>query len=96
MNLQEMKNIILQDEETKAEYEALAPEYELVKAVLNARKTAKLTQQQLADKAGVDRADISKLENGNANPTFNMLQRLAESMNMSIKLEFVPKSIAKQ
>ncbi|MFR9542741.1 MAG: helix-turn-helix transcriptional regulator [Rikenellaceae bacterium] len=91
MNLQEMKAVLLQDEETKAEYEALAPEYELIKAVLSARKTAKLTQQQLADKAGVDRADISKLENGNANPTFNMLQRLAESMNMSIKLEFVPK-----
>lgn len=91
MNLQEMKEVLLKDEETKAEYEALAPEYELIKAVLNARKAAKLTQQQLADKAGVDRADISKLENGNANPTFNMLQRLAESMNMSIKLEFVPK-----
>ena len=96
MNLQEMKTILLKDEETRAEYEALAPEYELIKAVLNARKTSKLTQQQLADKAGVDRADISKLENGNANPTFNMLQRLAESMNMSIKLEFVPKGIAKQ
>ncbi|MFI3326559.1 MAG: helix-turn-helix transcriptional regulator [Clostridia bacterium] len=92
MNLQEMKAVLLKDEETKAEYEALAPEYELIKAVLNARKLAKLTQQQLADKAGIDRADISKLENGNANPTFNMLQRLAESMNMSIKLEFVPKS----
>ncbi|MFI3326651.1 MAG: helix-turn-helix transcriptional regulator [Clostridia bacterium] len=91
MNLQEMEAVLLKDEETKAEYEVLAPEYELIKAVLNARKTAKLTQQQLADKAGVDRADISKLENGNANPTFNMLQRLAESMNMSIKLEFVPK-----
>lgn len=96
MNLQEMKEVLLQNEETKIEYEALAPEYELIKAVLNARKTAKLTQQQLADKAGVDRADISKLENGNANPTFNMLQRLAEGMDMTLKLEFVPKNIAKQ
>ena len=44
MNLQEMKTILLNDEETRVEYEALAPEYELIKAVLNARKTSKLNE----------------------------------------------------
>ncbi len=92
MNLEEMKNELLNDPETKTEYESLESEYELIRAVLRARKVAKLTQQQLADKAGVDRADISKLENGKANPTFDMLRRLADSMNMSIRLEFVPKA----
>ncbi len=91
MTFEEMKSEILKNPEVQFEYEALKPEYEVVRAVLNARKKSHLTQQQLADKIGVDRSDISKLENGNANPTFSMLQRIAEGMNMNVRLEFVPK-----
>ena len=36
-------------------------------------------------------ADISKLENGIRNPSLKLLKRLAEGMNMTLKLEFVPK-----
>ena len=36
-------------------------------------------------------ADISKLENGTRNPSLKLLKRLVEGMNMTLKLEFVPK-----
>ena len=45
-----------------------------------------------AGKAAVVQADISKLENGNANPSLRTLQRLADGLGMRIKLEFVPSS----
>ena len=35
---------------------------------------------------------ISKIENGIANPTLAVLKRLAEGMDMVLKLEFVPKN----
>lgn len=54
-------------------------------------KKTNLTQQQLADKIGINRADISKLENGKSNPTIALLQRIAEGMDMTLKVEFVPK-----
>lgn len=91
MKLQEMKAKILENPEARAEYERLKPQYDLVRSVLEARKKTNLTQQQLADITGINRADISKLENGNANPTLALLQRLADGMGMSLKLEFVPK-----
>lgn len=91
MKLQEMKAKILENPEARAEYERLKPQYSLVRSVLEARKKTNLTQQQLADITGINRADISKLENGNANPTLALLQRLADGMGMSLKLEFVPK-----
>lgn len=91
MKLQEMKDKILENPEARAEYERLKPQYDLVRSVLEARKKTNLTQQQLADITGINRADISKLENGNANPTLALLQRLADGMGMSLKLEFVPK-----
>ena len=36
---------------------------------------------------------VSKLENGNSNPTLGMLKRLADGMGMTVKLQFVPKQI---
>ena len=86
-----MKSEILENAEVQAEYEKLKPEYDVVRAVLEARKKNHLTQQQLADRTGINRADISKLENGSTNPSIALLQRIAEGMDMQLKLEFVPK-----
>ena len=91
MEWSKVRNEILSNPEVKKEYETLKPEYEIIRAVLNARKTKNLTQQQLADRTGVNRADISRLENGNSNPTIAQLQRIADGMDMTLKVEFVPK-----
>lgn len=82
----EMKN-----PEFKAAYEALEPEYNLIQALIDARKSQNLTQKQLSELTGVDQADISKMETGISNPTLRMLQRLANGMGMRVKLEFVPR-----
>lgn len=91
MEWPKVRNEILSNTEVKKEYEKLKPEYEIIRAVLNARKNRNLTQQQLADRTGINRADISRLENGNSNPTIAQLQRIAEGMDMVLKVEFVPK-----
>ena len=89
-NFRDLLNERLQNEDFKKEYDSLEPEYELVKAFLEARKNADMTQSELAKASGVAQSDISKLENGNSNPTVKMLWRLADSMNMHLKIEFVP------
>lgn len=91
MSLEHLKEeMFKQEPKLKVEYDLLQEEYDLKRAILEARKKANMTQQQLADITGIDRADISKLENGNTNPTVALLQRIAEGMNMKLKLEFVP------
>ena len=67
----------LEDPEFKAEWEALQPELSLVQAMIDARKVSGLTQKELSERTGIAQADISKLENGNANPSLRTLQRLA-------------------
>lgn len=89
-NFRDLLNERLKDEDFKKEYDELTPEYEVVKAFLNARKQSNMTQKELSEKSGVAQSDISKLENGNSNPSIKMLQRLASSMDMHIKVEFVP------
>ncbi len=80
-----------QDIEFKTEYDLLEPEFAVIQAIIKARKDNKLTQKQFAVRTGIAQADISKLENGNANPSIKTLQRLANGMGMKLRLEFLPK-----
>lgn len=73
------------------EYEAIEPEMEVIRAIVEARTSQNMTQKELAEKIGMNQADISKLENGTRNPSVNLLKKLAEGMGMKLKIEFVPK-----
>ncbi|WP_302964470.1 helix-turn-helix domain-containing protein [uncultured Adlercreutzia sp.] len=80
----------LRDPEFRAEWDALEPEFQIAKAMLDGRTARNLTQKELAEITGITQSDISKLENGNANPSLRTLERLAAGLGMRIKLEFVP------
>ena len=81
----------MKDEEFKKEYEAIQPEMDVIRAIVDARTSQNLTQKELSERTGINQADISKLENGTKNPSINLLKRLAEGMGMTLKIEFVPK-----
>ncbi len=81
----------MQDPELVREYEAIQPEMDVIRAIVNARTSQNLTQNELAKRTGINQADISKLENGTRNPSVNLLKRLAEGMGMRLKIEFIPK-----
>lgn len=81
----------LQDEEFKKEYDNLQPEFDVVRAIVDARVSQNLTQKELAERTGINQADISKLENGTRNPSINLLKRLADGMDSVLKIEFIPK-----
>lgn len=82
----------LQDEAFKKEWHNSECEYNLIKSLVSARKECHMTQKELAEKTGIAQADISKIETGNANPALSTLKRLAEGMDMILKLEFIPKN----
>lgn len=82
----------LKNPEFQKEYEKIQPEMDVIRAMVDARVSQNLTQQQLAERTGINQADISKLENGTRNPSLNLLKRLADGMDMILKIEFIPKS----
>ena len=81
----------VQDEDFKKEYDNLQPEFDVIRAIVDTRVSLNLTQKQLAERTGINQADISKLENGTRNPSINLLKRLADGMDMALKIEFVSK-----
>jgi len=78
----------MKDPEFKKEYDALEPEFEIIQAMIDARKNSGMTQKELADKTGIAQSDISKIENGNANPSIRTLQRLAKGMGKKLHISF--------
>lgn len=78
----------LKNPEFKAEYDALEPEFAIIQAMIDARRETGLTQKELSEKTGINQADISKLERGNANPSLKTLKRLAAVMGRTLKVEF--------
>ncbi|MCQ2412624.1 MAG: helix-turn-helix domain-containing protein [Sphaerochaetaceae bacterium] len=86
----EFKKKSLDNPEIKAEYDALQPEYDIIQALIEARKEQKMTQKDLSVATGITQADISRIENGTRNPSLEMIKRLAAGMGMRLKLEFVP------
>jgi predicted transcriptional regulator len=89
--LKQFKDEQMQDAEFEREYETIQPEMDVIRAMVEARTSQNLTQKELAERTGINQADISKLENGTRNPSVNLLKRLAEGMGMALKIEFVPK-----
>lgn len=83
------KKKVLSNEEVKAEYDALAPEYDLIQAMIDARVSQNLTQKDLSNLTGITQADISRIENGTRNPSLAMLKRIAAGLGMQLRLEFV-------
>lgn len=88
MKLSDLKNTYLADPSVKEEYENLEPEFQIVQSIIDARIERNMTQQELADSTGINRTDLSKLENGNANPSLKTLKRVAAGLGKRIEIRF--------
>ena len=89
-DIQNYLNEQLKNDNFKREWNKLQPEFKIMDALIEARKTQHITQKQLSELTGIAQGDISKLENGSANPSIKTLQRLANGLGMMLKIEFVP------
>ena len=80
---------LLKNPKIKAEYDALAPEYELIEQLITARAEKNMTQKQLAEKIGTKQSNIARLESGNYNPSFKFLQRVAGALNKKLSISLL-------
>ena len=71
----EFKKKSLENPEIREAYEALQPEYDIIQAMIDARKSQNMTQKDLSAATGITQADISRIENGTRNPSLEMVKR---------------------
>ena len=76
--------------DSRNKYEERAQMFIISEMLKEARKEAKLTQEQLAEKAGTKKSYISKIENAKGNIQLSTLIRIFEKgLNRKIGLTFL-------
>lgn len=82
-----IKKQLMNDPEFEAEYNELGPRYELISQLIEARKNQKMTQEELAKRAGTRKSNISRLESGSYNPSLDFLIKIAKSLGKNVHIE---------
>ena len=80
----------MKDPKYRKEHEALAAEFALARAVIEARVRAGLTQEQLAQRMDTTQSVIARLESGRTRPSTQTLERLALATGTRLKISFEP------
>ena len=81
---------LLKDKNVRKEYEKLLPEFELAKSIIEQRQRKKMTQEQVAKKAGMPQSTISRIEGlTHGLPKLSTLKKIADALDAKvvIKLE---------
>ena len=78
----------LKKHNNKNEFNNLEPQYQVIREMIKAREEKNMTQVELSKLTGISQADISRLENGEANPTIEMLNRIAYAFGKKLELQF--------
>jgi DNA-binding XRE family transcriptional regulator len=72
--------------ELRKEYEALASQYDIIDAVIEARIEKQMTQADLAERADTKQSNISRFESGNYNPSIGFLQKIAGALDKQLEI----------
>lgn len=63
----------------------------IINQYIEYRKIRNLTQGDLADIMGIKRPNISRFETGQYNPSLDLLVKMAESMDLEIRIDLIDK-----
>jgi len=74
-------------------HEELAPEFALSRALIQARVSAGLTQEELAKRMETTQSVIARLESGRTRPSTQTLERLAAATNTRLVITFEPATV---
>ena len=80
----------LKNPEFRAEYEALEPEFALIRQLIDLRIKRGLSQRQLAKRAEMQQPTIARLEGGRT-ASLKTLRRVAEALDAEVQVSLVPR-----
>ncbi|MDE0166494.1 MAG: helix-turn-helix transcriptional regulator [Bryobacterales bacterium] len=80
----------MKDPDYRKAHEALKPEFEIARALIEARARAGLTQEQLAGRMKTTQSVVARLESGRARPSTQTLERVAAATGTRLKITFEP------
>lgn len=82
----EVKAMLMKDQEFKDEYERLKPRYDIISQIIEERSKQSITQEELALRVGTQKSNISRLESGTYNPSLDFLVKVAHSLGKEMQI----------
>ena len=79
----------LEDPAVQAEYDALAPEFEIATELVRARLRAGLSQAEVAARMGTSQSTIARLERGQTLPSTKTLLRFAQATGSRFQIRLL-------
>lgn len=81
------------DADYKAAYDALGEEFDLARALIEARTGAGLSQSQLAKRMKTSQSYIARIEGGKVRPSADALERFAQATHTRLRIIFEPQAV---
>lgn len=78
-----------EDPELQREYERLGPRFQVIDAIVKARKQGGLSQRELAERIGVTKTIVSRLESGDYSPRLETVYDLARALGYRLDVKLV-------
>ena len=92
MTFREHRKELLKDKRVREEYEKLLPEYELSRSIIEQRLKKKMTQGDVAKKAGMPQSTISRIEGlTHGLPKLSTLKKIANALDAKIVIKLKAK-----
>lgn len=88
MNLTTLKAKALKNQKVQQAYAELESEFALIDFLLTMRQKSGLTQEEIAERMGTKKSNISRLEKGNGNPSWKTLEKYAHACGFDIMMRF--------
>lgn len=80
------------DDSYKAAYDALDEEFQLARALIEARTRAGLSQTQLARRMKTSQSYVARIEGGKVRPSTGALERFAQATGTRLRIVFEPEA----
>jgi DNA-binding XRE family transcriptional regulator len=87
--MSDVKRELLKDEEFRAAFVQLEDEFALAAQLIEARKKAHMTQDEVASRMGTTQSVVARLESGHPLPSLRSLKRYAQAVNSKIEIRVV-------
>lgn len=95
MDWKDYKKELLKNPKVKKEYEKLHPEFILASSLIEARTKKKMTQEDVAKKAGVSQSTIARVEGlTHGIPKLSTLEKIANALGAKLVVKLEPKKAA--
>ncbi|MEK6656519.1 MAG: helix-turn-helix transcriptional regulator [Nitrospirota bacterium] len=94
MDWKKYKKELLKNPKVRDEYEKLKPEFNLVSSIIETRLKKKMTQEEVASKAGIPQSTVARIEGlTHGIPKLSTLQKIANALDARLVVKIESKKV---